>query len=144
MLLQLVLQHTPYTHMHPHLCIFQIPLGALPKNEVRYEDVIEILEAYKQYVPFQKVVLEEPPPDSDEATDVSYAPLLLGGDYLSVARVRGAQLIRGNSELEKDRLDAFVPCAEDWHCKLALLEVKQDLSMHGAHHPLRAEPTRPN
>ncbi len=97
----------------------------LPKNETRYQDVIEILEEYKQYNPFQEVTLEEPPPDSDEVTDITYTPLLLGGDYLSVARVRGAKLIRGNSELEKHRLDSFVPCAEDWHCKLALLEVTQ-------------------
>jgi hypothetical protein len=100
----------------------QVPLGVLPKNETRYQDVIEILEEYKQYNPSKDITLEEPP-DSDEVTDTVYTPLLLGGDYLSVARVRGAQLIRSNSELEKHRLDSFVPCAEDWHCKLALLEV---------------------
>ena len=50
---------------------------------------------------------------------------MLGGDYLSVSRARGAQIIRSNSELERHRLDMFHPCAEDWHCKVALLQVKQ-------------------
>ena len=34
----------------------------LPKNEIYYEDMIDILESYKQYVPSQEVVLENPPP----------------------------------------------------------------------------------
>jgi len=95
----------------------------LPKNEICYEDMIDILESYKQYVPSQKVVLDSPPSDLQDATDESYITMLLGGDYLTVARARGAQLIRGNSELQKDCLNEFHPCAEDWHAKVALLQV---------------------
>lgn len=97
----------------------------LPKNEIYDEDMIDILESYKQYVPSQEVVLEIPPPDSDDVTDECYVPVMLGGDYLSVSRARGAQIIRSNSELERHRLDMFHPCAEDWHCKVALLQIKQ-------------------
>ena len=93
------------------------------KNEICYKDMIDILESYKQYVPSQEVVLESPPPDLQDATDESYVPVLLGGDYLTAARARGAQLIRSNSELQRDCLNEFHPCAEDWHCKVALLQV---------------------
>ena len=51
----------------------------LPKNEIYYEDTIDILESYKQYVPSQEVVLENPPPDSDDVTDECYVPVMLGG-----------------------------------------------------------------
>ena len=85
--------------------------------------MIGILESYKQYVPSQEVVLESPPPDLQDVTDESHVPFLLGGDYLTAARARGAQLIRCNSELQKDCLNEFHPCAEDWHCKVALLQV---------------------
>ena len=66
------------------------------------------------------MVLESPPPD---VTDESYVPVLLWGDYLTVVRARGAQLIHSNSELQRDCLNEFHPCAEDWHCKVALLQV---------------------
>lgn len=85
--------------------------------------MIDILEEYKQYVPSKETPLNEPLPDSSETTDTSYITTLLGGDYLSVARVRGAQFIRKNSELEKYRLNSFKASGEDWHAKQALLEV---------------------
>ena len=52
------------------------------KNEICYEDMIDILESYKHYVPTQEVVLESPPPDIQDVTDESYVPVLLGGNYL--------------------------------------------------------------
>ena len=84
--------------------------------------MIDILESYEQYVPSQELVLESPP-DLQDVTDESYVPVLLGGDYLTAARARGAQLIRSNSELQRDCLNEFHPCADDWHYKVALLQV---------------------
>lgn len=99
----------------------QIPLGVLPKNETKYEDMIDILEEYKKYVPYKIVKLKEPLEDNI-TEDHSFVTTLLGGDYLSAARARGAQVIRRNSELEKHRLDGVLPVSEDWHAKVCLLE----------------------
>ena len=52
-----------------------------------------------------------------------YAMTLVGGDQLTVARIRGAQRIRGNSETSQQRFDGLLPVAEDWHAKMCFLEV---------------------
>ena len=67
--------------------------------------MIDILEEYKKYVPSSSVTLQEPIPESNVTEDKSYVTTLVGGDYLSVARARGAQLIRNTSELEMHRLN---------------------------------------
>lgn len=85
--------------------------------------MIEILEEYKKYLPSRNVTLKEPIPESNSTEDKAYVTTLVGGDYLSVARARGAQLIRKTSELEMHRLDGILPVAEDWHAKVCLLEV---------------------
>ena len=85
--------------------------------------MVDILEEYKKYVPSTAVKLLEPIPGSGIDEDRSYITTLVGGDYLSVARARGAQQIRMNSELEKHRLNGMLPVAEDWHVKVCLIEV---------------------
>ena len=97
----------------------------MAKNETRYEDMVEILEEYKAYIPSKSVTLQEPIPDSDITEDREYVKTLLGGDYLSVAHARGAQHIRRTAEMEKYRLDGMLPVAEDWHAKVCLLEVSK-------------------
>ena len=47
---------------------------------------------------------------------------LVGGDQVTVARIRGAQRIRGNSETSQ-RLEGILPVAEDLHAKMCFLEV---------------------
>ena len=98
-------------------------MGVLPKNETIYEDMVDILEHYKNYVPSIPVRLQEPIPGSDETEDRAYVRTLLGGDYLTAVRAQGAQSICGTSELERDCLNCFLPVAEDWHAKVFLLEV---------------------
>ena len=55
---------------------------------------------------------------------------VVGGDYLTTARMRGAQRIRGNSETSADRFDGLLPVAEDWHAKVCLLEVRVSGHIH--------------
>ncbi len=88
-----------------------------------YEDIVDILEHCKKYVPCKTVILSEPLPGTDCTEDKEYVHTLIGGDYLSVARARGAQHIRRTSELEIYRLDGLLPVTEDWHAKVCLLEV---------------------
>jgi len=82
----------------------------------------EILEHYHTYVPSKncEVVI---PQENSALQDKQFLTTLVGGDYLSVARARGAQVIRSTSELTKDTLNGLLPVAEDWHAKVCLIEV---------------------
>ncbi len=102
--------------------ILQVPLGILLKSEMNYEDMTEILEHYHTYVPSKncEVVI---PQENSALQDKQFLTTLVGGDYLSVARARGAQVIRSTSELTKDTLNGLLPVAEDWHAKVCLIEV---------------------
>ena len=103
------------------LLIFQVPLGILPKSEMNYEDMTEILEHFHTYVP--SVNYEVSIPERGTVQDKHFLTTLVGGDYLSVARARGAQIIRSTSELEQHTLGGLLPVAEDWHAKVCLMEV---------------------
>ncbi len=93
----------------------------LLKNETNYEDMTEILEHYQTYVP--SVVCEKHIPEMGLTEDKHFLTTLVGGDYLSVARARGAQLIRSTSELVKHTLGGILPVAEDWHAKVCFMDV---------------------
>ena len=114
------------------LTLMCITLGVLAKNETKYDDMIDILEEYKKYIPSSSVTLQEPIPESNVTEDKSYVTTLVGGDYLSVARDRGAQLIR-----EMHRLNGMLPVAEDWHAKVCLLEV---IYLHNDHLTMSMRP----
>ena len=73
----------------------------LPKQEILYEEMINILEEYKKYIPSKPVILKEAIPGASTTDDETYLTTLLGGDYLSVARAHSAQFIRGTAEFEK-------------------------------------------
>ena len=52
-----------------------------------------------------------------------FSHVLLGGDQLTAARIRGAQRIRRHSYNGKDRVEGLVPVVEDWHGKVCFLKV---------------------
>ena len=81
-----------------------------------------ILEHYQTYVP--SVTCEKHIPEMGKTEDKRFLTTLVGGDYLSVARARGAQLIRSTSELVKHTLGGILPVAEDWHAKVCFMEVR--------------------
>ncbi len=93
---------------------------------MNYEDMTEILEHHHSYVPAVncEVVI---PQENGPLQDQKFLTTLVGGDYLSVARARGAQVIRSTSELMKDTLNGLLPVAEDWHAKVCLMEVRNIL-----------------
>jgi L1 cell adhesion molecule like protein len=103
----------------------------LPFNEIEYQDMMKILEHIQTYSPSKQVEREfaVPGKTGEEATisikDKQYAMTLVGGDQLTVARMRGAQRIRGNSENSEERFDGVLPVAEDWHAKICFMEVME-------------------
>ncbi len=71
----------------------------------------EILEHYQQYVPCTPC--KKNIPQTCFIQDLKFITTLVGGDYLSVARTRGTQLIRSSHSL-----GGMLPVAEDWHAKV--------------------------
>ena len=49
--------------------------------------------------------------------------ILLGGDQLTAARVRGTQALRDTEDKAVDRLEGVVAVVEDWHTRMALMKV---------------------
>ena len=76
--------------------MFQIPLGVLLFNENKLDEMGHILEAYMSLVPTVpsggQLVL--PNGSSLEFDNTRFLKILLGGDQLTVARVRGTQALR--------------------------------------------------
>ena len=110
------------------VCLYymQVPLGVIPKDEMKYEDMLAILDHIQQYVPAKEVDRELIDPVTEEVEtlkDHHLVTTLVGGDQLTTARARGAQLIRGDCDSSKLRLAGLLPVTEDWHAKLCLMKV---------------------
>ena len=98
--------------------------------------MIKVLEKIHVYVPSKDVERiftvpnEKGPASVITVEDKKYSTLLVGGDQLTVARIRGAQMIRGNSETSEQRFDGLLPVCEDWHVKMCFLEVRIIIVQH--------------
>ena len=55
--------------------------------------------------------------------DTWFFKILLGGDQLTVARVRGTQTLRDSEDKVVDRLEGVIPVVEDWHARMTLMIV---------------------
>ena len=103
-----------------------MPLGILPKNENKGDEMVQILSHIQKYVPLIEQSEDRHIPSIDKTTQVfkaSVHPILLGGDQLTAARARGAKKSKVHADSPTMRLDGLVPVAEDWHTKVLLLKV---------------------
>lgn len=102
------------------------------KNENKLDEMVDIMDELGKYVPCsttqRKVCIEGLEPE--EQTLTSLHQLLFGGDQLTAARARGAIRQRQNSLTAMERLEGFVPVAEDWHAKVCLITVKDGARAH--------------
>ena len=84
-----------------------------------------ILEELQQYVPTVRkdecMIL--PDGSAMPYKKVDMWEVLLGGDQLTAARVRGAAAVRANHPTASDRLQGLFPTVEDWHCRMTFLKV---------------------
>ena len=55
--------------------------------------------------------------------DTKFDPNLLGGDQLTVVRVRSTQALHDTLDSAVERYDGIVPVLEDWHARVILLQV---------------------
>ena len=85
-----------------------------------------ILDHYMSLVP--SVEMEKnitlPNGNSISVDDTRYFPILFGGDQMTVARVRGVQLLRVTEAKRADRYEGIVPIIEDWHTRMTIMKVK--------------------
>ena len=97
------------------------------KNDNRGDDMVDIMAHLHQYVPVLEYSESVCVPNSDESVDMLKAVfhnIFIGGDQLTAARARGAKKVMANSVSPHVRLDGLNPCAEDWHTRLNLLDVR--------------------
>ena len=86
----------------------------------------EIMIFLHQYIPAKQYVEAVDVEGADRPITVHCAvlhPLLFGGDQLTASRARGSRQIMMNGISPKSHLEGLIPCAEDWHAKVNLLEV---------------------
>ena len=100
------------------------------KNENVLGDMIDILDGLHWYIPR----LQPPMQMLDVCTEGGHAKAVevklhnfssympLGGDQLTIARIRGSQSILSNSDNGEERLEGFVPVIENWHTKMCFME----------------------
>lgn len=69
----------------------QVPLGVQLKNENKCDEMVDIVESLQEYVPMRKTSKQQQLSTGEISTviDTYCHRILLGGDQLTVARVRG-------------------------------------------------------
>ncbi|KAL5516953.1 hypothetical protein EMCRGX_G002412 [Ephydatia muelleri] len=98
-----------------------VPLGVMLKNENVLGDMIDILDGLHRYIPTTTtsqtldVCAESGHTRAVEVKLQNFSYIPLGGDQLTIARIRGSQSILSNSDNGEERLEGFVPVIEDWH-----------------------------
>ena len=107
-----------------HNTLVDIIIGTFGDLTKEHKDMISILDHLHQYVPLNTTTKSmQNPHTSESITQVEdhFHHILFGGDFLTAKRARGSQEIRANSDRGRDRLEGFIPVAEDWHTKMCLL-----------------------
>ena len=109
----------------------KVPLGVIPKNENKGDEMVEIIERHHQYVPTKSQINQQLLSTGVIATvcDANFHKILMGGDLLTAARGRGAQAIRMNGGNAISRLEGLQMFALDWHTKMNMLEVRNYCSI---------------
>lgn len=94
------------------------------KNEAKLNDMANIIEDLSQYVPVHESTVSANIQGSTFSIDDSkLVKVLLFGDQLTVARARGAALLRDDDKTPLNRLEGFVPAIVDWHARMCLMQV---------------------
>lgn len=83
--------------------------------------MVKIMLHAHGYVPCKKYTEE----NGESKEELQMYQLLFGGDQMTAVRARAAKKSRQNSTDDSLCLDGLLPCIEDWHAKVILLEVKK-------------------
>jgi len=91
------------------LFCYQVPLGAILKNENVNAEMIEIMESLHHYIPSKTTAR-----DGENHVELLDS-CLFGGDQLTCARARSAKRHRQDSYMDVDRLSGLQPVVEHLH-----------------------------
>ena len=104
-----VISHIPHAHSQEMAEKSEVVvLDVLHKDETKGPEMIDIMTEMHQYL------------GDDPKIRLS------GGDYVTVERQRGAKQDKLNSETQRGKLALLEPCAEDWHCLMNILMVRNN------------------
>ena len=83
-----------------------------------------IMTSFNKYVPVEESVTTIDVNGDEHTYDSSrlYQQLFFG-DQLTIARARGAAVLREPQKKRLERLEGFVPTIADWHARMCLLQV---------------------
>ena len=106
----------------------QVSLGVLLHNENKLDEMSHTLHHYMQLVPTVVadgfLVLTNG--SKIPFDDTRFNTKLLGGDQLTVVRVRSTQALRDTLDNAVQQYEGIVPVVEDWHARVVLLQVCDD------------------
>ena len=114
------------------LLFLQIPIGVYLNNENKLNEMAIILQSLMSMVP--TLHNEESVPLSDGNTvtvdKTTFHKVLLGGDQLTAARVRGTKSLKQIETRAVDRSQGLIPVVEDWHARMAFVTVSNFLFIY--------------
>ena len=101
------------------------------KNENKTTEMVEILGILYKFVLRERSTQDFDVSANDVYTEQldHFSHVLIGGDQLTAARIRGAHRVVRNSNNGQERLEGLVPVVEDWHAKVCFLQVRSYLTM---------------
>lgn len=106
---KIVPKHILHRYSQEMACKSEVfALDALMKNECVHRDMVDILQAYDEYL-----------------GEGYTRRVVSGGDYLTCERQRGAQLSTVCGATASERLALLEPVNEDWHCLMTFLTVSR-------------------
>ena len=97
-------------------------MGVLLHDENKWDGMSYILHHFMKYIPTLTREGEMPLPDGNVFT-FDDTKILFGGDQLTAAMMRGTQALLGFTTTPTDRLEGVLPVLEDWHSRMALVDV---------------------
>lgn len=89
----------------------QVPLGILLHNENKLDEMSKILDHYMKFVPTVAGEKEVTLPNGTSVIkldDTYFFKILLGGDQLTAARIRGTQALRATQDKAVERLQGLI------------------------------------
>lgn len=93
------------------MCLNQVQLGLLEKNENKSEEMLQIIQhCHTEYVP------------SDPELNILHK-INLGGDHLTVERAVSAVNAVADSDEAHERLEGLILKHEEFHCEMNFLQV---------------------
>lgn len=94
------------------------------KNEAKLSDMCHIMDGLSKYVPYEEETEKLMVGTEHFSCDKSKVfQLLFFGDQLTIARARGALVLRSLHSTTLNRLKGFVPTIVDWHARQCFLSV---------------------